>query len=92
MPAQERLGSDEERWPASPREQATEAREQSPICVRELGSADLALEDRQLVTEDDKLDVLRPLRAQGQDNEIEEAAERPVEKGESHVADPAPLR
>jgi hypothetical protein len=61
MPAQERVGADKEDRPTGPRKQPAEAREQSPICARELRAGYLTLEDRQLVAENDELDLLRPL-------------------------------
>ncbi len=60
--------------------------------MREFGASYLALEDRQLVAEHEELDILRPLRPGPEDDELEEAAKRPIKEGESHAADPPSMR
>jgi hypothetical protein len=64
VPAEQRLGADEERRPAPPRQGAREPGQQRPIGELELGPGDLATEHGELVAQDEDLDLLGLLAAQ----------------------------
>jgi len=58
MPAKQRLGLDEEAGPADSRQRAAEGGEQRPVGGLQPRSWDLAAEHAELVTQDEKFQVL----------------------------------
>jgi hypothetical protein len=57
IPAQQRLGADQEAGPAQPRQPLAETGEQEAIGRLPAGTLDLTLEDAQLVAQDQELKV-----------------------------------
>ena len=84
MPAQQGCRLDEEAPETLAGEQSCESGQDRPIRRLERRSMDLAPEDRHLVAEHDDLDGEIRVTATDQSDELEEAAERPVEEREGH--------
>ena len=57
VPAQQRLGLDEEARPAGPGQDAAERREQGPVGRLQPGSRRLAAQDDELVAQDEDLEI-----------------------------------
>ena len=86
VPAQDRLGRDEERRPALPWHEPGQGGDECPVGPAEPGSCDLAAQDGQLVAEHQDLGVLgdgvHPVDAQ----ELDDATDQAVEEAERHGA------
>jgi hypothetical protein len=65
VPAQQRLGLDEEAGPAGPGQRTAEGGEQRPVGGLQRRSWDLAAEHAELVTQDEKFQVLGGVAADG---------------------------
>src|SRR5919198_366906 len=89
VPAQQRLGPDQEAGPAGPWQQAADGGQQSPVGGLEPGSWDLApaAQHGQLVAQHQDLQVLGGVAADQQGEQLDGAAQREVgEFGEHQVA------
>jgi hypothetical protein len=84
MPAKQRFGLGEEAGPAGSRQRAAEGSEQRSIGRLQLGSWDLAAEHAELVTQDEKFQVLGGITAGGQHEQLDRAAQRQVGKFRQH--------
>jgi hypothetical protein len=84
VPAQDRLWADEERSPALPRNKTGQEGDNGTVGPGEAGTCDLPAKHGQLVAEYEDLSVLgrgiRPMDA----NDLNDAPDEPIEKGESH--------
>jgi hypothetical protein len=78
VPAQDRLGADEQRGPAPSRQDAAGGGKQCAVVRPEDRPPYLAAEDVELVAENHDLDLLGFLGAQGKDGGLKEAAQDPV--------------
>jgi hypothetical protein len=76
MPADERVGRDEERAPALAREQPARGGRERPVGGPKRGPRNLAPQDRELMTENDDLKLLG---AAGERNELKQASHGDVE-------------
>jgi hypothetical protein len=63
VPAQQRLGLDEEARPSRPRQQATDRGEEGPVAGLEPGTWGLAVQDRKLVAQHQDLQFLGSIAA-----------------------------
>jgi hypothetical protein len=84
VPAQQRLGLDEEAGPAGPGQDAADGGEQRPVGGLELGSWGLAAEHGELMAQDEDLKVLGGVAAGELDEELDGAAQRQVGKSWQH--------
>jgi hypothetical protein len=86
VPAQQRLGLDQERSPASPREHPGQRGQDDPVCGPVAGPAlDLAPEDLQLVAQDQDLHLVLHGRAGGgRDEQLQDATEDQVDDRVQH--------
>jgi hypothetical protein len=66
VPAQQRLGRDEEARPTGPGEHPADRGEQGPVAGPEFGSCALAAEHRELMPQDEDLKVLGSVTASEQ--------------------------
>jgi hypothetical protein len=81
MPAQHRPRRDEERpLPRRSRQHAAERRQQHPIRLHQLRTSNLELQHQQLMTEQQDLDLLLPLRPQAEHRQLQKPSQRPVQK------------
>jgi len=80
MPAHERVGRDEERTPALAREEPARGGQERPVGGPKLGSRNLAPQDRELMTENDDLELLELLGAAGERDELKPAPQGDVEQ------------
>jgi hypothetical protein len=78
VPAQQRLGRDEEARPAGPGEHATDRGEQGPVVGPSLGRGALAAEHGELLAQDEDLKVLSSVTASKQHEQLDGAAQREV--------------
>ena len=87
MPAQQRLGLDQERSPASSGEHPGQRGHEGAVCGPVPGPAfDLALEDLQLVAQDRDLHlVLHDRPGRGGDEQLQDAAEDQVDDRTEHA-------
>ena len=83
VPAQDRLGRDEERRPPSPGTSLAKSGDQRPVGPGEPGSADLAAEHSQLVAEH-RISASLASRPSGAPEELKEATDQAVEEAEGH--------
>jgi hypothetical protein len=74
MPAKQRFGLDEEAGPAGSRQRAADGGEHRPVGGLQLGSWDLAAEHAELVTQDEKFQVLGGIAAGGKHEQLDRAA------------------
>ena len=79
MPADERVGRDEERTPALARQEPARGGQERPVGGPKRGPGDLAPQDRELVTENDDLELLELLGAAGERDELKQASQGDVE-------------
>jgi len=63
-----------------PETHPTQRSQESPISRTKLRTSRLALEQLQLVTQDENLDFLRPLRTHPQQKQLQQPPQRPIEK------------
>ena len=84
MPAQQGRRLDEEVSEAVAGEESCESRQHRPVRRLQRRSVQLASKDCHLVTQDRDLDGEVGVTAEDESDELEEAAERPVEERESH--------
>ncbi len=82
VPAKKRRRRDKKRPPSGPRQHAAECGEQDPIARAKLRTRDLTLQHLQLVTQNKDFDLLLPLRPHAQDEQLEQAPQRPVNQRE----------
>jgi len=87
VPAQERLGPDEEAGPAGSGERPADRGEQGAVGGLELGAWDLAAEHSELMTQHQNLQVLGGVAAGEQRERLDPAAQREIgefrQQGES---------
>ena len=92
MPAQDRLGGDEERRPTLPWHEPGQGGDERSVGPGEPGSCDLAAQDGQLVAEHQDLRILgdgvHPVDAQ----ELDDATDQAVEEAERHGVAGSPSR
>jgi IS6 family transposase len=74
VPAQERLGLDEEARPAGPGQDAADRREQGPVGRLQPGSRRLAAQDDELVAQDEDLEIFGGVAMGELGDELAEAA------------------
>ena len=84
MPTQQGCRLDEEAPETLAGEQPRQPRQHRSICRLQCRSVDLALEDRHLVAQHDDLDGEIRVTATDESDQLEDAAERPVEEREGH--------
>jgi hypothetical protein len=84
MPAEDRLGRDEEGCPPLTRDQASEDTDERSIRPGEAGTGGLALEHGQLVTQHEDLGVLGHRVHPMNPNHLDDTADEAVEEGERH--------
>jgi hypothetical protein len=83
VPAQQRRRRHEQRsLPGLSRQRTAERSKQHPISLRQLRTSNLALKHPQLVTEQQNLDFLLPLRATPKNEQLKQSPQRPVEQGD----------
>jgi hypothetical protein len=82
VPAEERLGADEEGRPAPPRQDLRKRGQQRSIGELKFRPSDLATKHRELVAQDEDLDLLGLLPSQEEHGELQDATQRPVEEGD----------
>jgi len=75
MPAHERVGRDKERTPALAREQPARGGQERPVGGPKRGPSHLAPQYRELMTENDDLELLELLGAAGERNELKHASQ-----------------
>ena len=68
-----------------PRQHTAERREQRPISRREPRPSDLTLQHAKLVAQQQDLDLLLPLGATPEHDELEQPPQRPIEKRQHHT-------
>jgi hypothetical protein len=78
MPAQQRLRPDEECSPGISRQQPAERGQQQPVTGREPRPGNLSTQNRQLVTQDENLQLLRTLAPAEQHDELKQTADDSV--------------
>ena len=76
VPAQQRLRSDEERLPSATRQHPAERRQHQPVGGRELWPPRLSPQDRQLMPQNEDLELLRAVAAREQQDEREQPTKR----------------
>jgi hypothetical protein len=84
MPAQQRLGLDEEARPTGSGQHAADRGEQGSVGGLELGMLDLAVEHGELVAQDEDLQVLGGVPAGEQGEQLDGAAQREVGEVRQH--------
>jgi hypothetical protein len=84
VPAQQRLGPDEEARPARPRQDTADGGEQGPVGRFELWSWSLAAEHGELMTQDKDLQILGGIATGELGEELDGAAQRQVPKSWQH--------
>ena len=80
MPAQQRLGLDQEARPMSPGQDATDRGKQRPVGGLQPGTWSLAAQDRELVAQHQDLEVLGGVAAGEQREQLDGATQREVSK------------
>ena len=80
VPVEDGLGRDQERTPPLTRDKTGQQGDERPVRPAEAGPADLAAQHRQLVAQDEDLGVLRDGAHPVDTDELEEAAQEPVEE------------
>lgn len=89
MPAQKRRRRHEERsLPRPARQYLAERRQHGPISLSQLRTSDLTLQHPQLVPEQQNLDLLLPLRATPEYEQLKESPERPVDQRDRDALGP----
>ena len=84
MPAHDRLGRDEERRPALSRHETRQAGDERPVRPGEPRSGDLSPENRRLVAQHQDLGVLSGGVPPVDSHQLDDAANKTVEKAERH--------
>jgi WD40-like Beta Propeller Repeat len=79
MPAQQRLGPYQEGAPVAPRQHSAQRRKKQPVVWLEARLTDLPSKNRQLVPEDENLQLLRPLTPTKKHDKLEQAVEDEVD-------------
>jgi hypothetical protein len=69
-----------------PWQHPAERRKQRPISPRRLRTSNLTLQHQQLMPQQQDLDLLRPLAAKAEHDELEQSPQRPIEKRKSHAS------
>jgi hypothetical protein len=87
VPPKERLRTDQERRPPSTGQQPAERCHEQPVAASKSRSADLALEDHQLVAKDRQLDVAVQI-VRGAGNQPHHTAQQEIQQSEQHVEPP----
>jgi hypothetical protein len=82
MPAQQRLGLDEEARPAGSGQDAADRGEQGPVGGLKLGSWGLPAQDRELVAQHQDLQVLGGISAREQHQQLDGAAQHQVSESQ----------
>jgi len=89
VPAQQRRRRNKRRSPPRPPGQhPAERRQQRPIRLRQLRTSDLTLEHAQLVAQQQDLDLLFPLGAKAEHDQLEQTPQRPIEQGNHDTLGP----
>src|SRR5205085_2020398 len=76
MPAQQRRRRDQKRLPARAWQYPTRRGKEDPIGRRQLWPTGLPTKNRQLMAKHDDLELLEPLRARPEHDELKQAAQR----------------
>jgi len=79
MPTQDRVGSDEGDRPAVAAEHASERGENGAVVDFEARPRDLAAQDGELMAQHENLDILRPISAASQDQQVDHEPDETVE-------------
>ena len=85
MPAQKRRRRDHERSPRPPRQYPAEGSKQRSISLAQPRTSHLTLEHEKLMAQQQDLDLLLPLRAKPQNDQLEQAPQRPIQKRQNHT-------
>jgi hypothetical protein len=80
MPAEQRLGLDQEHRPAGSRELTAQCRQQGTILGPQLRSRMLATQDRELVAQHQDFDLLGLSLLAAEDDQLKDAAQRQVDQ------------
>src|SRR6266508_1130677 len=86
VPAQERVRPHGEARPGRPWQRAAQRRQQRPISSGQLWRCSLPPQNRQLVAEDEDLQLLRATRPSEQPNEREQVPHDEIDEGPDHAA------
>jgi hypothetical protein len=84
VPSKQRLGRDHEDGPSRPRQQAAQRRQQRTVLGLEPRPWLLAAQDRQLVTQDQDLNLLGVRRLPAEHQQRKDAAQRQVDERPDH--------
>ena len=87
MPAQDRLGGDQERDPPLPRHQPGQGGDERPIRPPQAGTSDLAAQHRQLVAQHEDLRVLGDVVHPVDPDQLGDASDESVEEAKGHGAE-----
>jgi len=86
VPAQERARSDDESRPTLARQHARQRRQEHLVDAAKLGTADLPLENRELMAKDEQLELELALSIPTGRRDSQQEPQQEVEKGEEHGA------
>ena len=92
VPAQQRLGLDQEARPAGAGQHAADCGEQRPVGGFEPGPRDLAAQDGELVAQDQDLQILGGVTASEQHQQLDGPAQRQVGEVREHQGGGLPIR
>lgn len=84
MPGKQSLRSDEEHRASPAPEQPRRCCEKDSVGVHVLRTCNLTTQDRELVSEDDELEVIRALGSEAEHDEVENTSDKKVEKRSEH--------
>jgi hypothetical protein len=85
MPSQDRFGLHEEAGPTVTAEHARDGREDRSVVVFEAGTRDLALQDGELMAQHEDLDVLGPVTATSQHQQVDHEPDETEETGHAVI-------
>jgi hypothetical protein len=85
MPTQDRVRSDEEDRPAITAEHASERGEDRSVLRFEARSGDLALQDGELMAQHEDLEILGPIAAAAQHQQVDHEPDETVEAGHAPI-------
>jgi hypothetical protein len=84
VPAEQRLGADEQRRPGRPRQDSAQGREQKAVDGLPARTTDLAFEYAELMAEGQDLGLEPKFRLAASEEGVEEEADQGVEEGAEH--------
>ncbi len=90
MPAKDRVGCDEERYPPLPRDRLRQSRDERPIRPAEPGAGDLPAQHGELVAQHEDLRVLGHGVPPASRDQLNDASDQTVEEAERHGTGASP--